>query len=146
MWTAVLIGWDPATPPPSPRVWVHIRVALLVSEDRRQLLVTPCPRDTNKALRVTRHAERKKLSELAQHSIYRGNTEGRYVATSSTGGSWFGYWHKQRNLNTESVFKETNTHCFFSGIGTSTPWLPLLTQLKCSPFLTFISSFFLCHR
>jgi hypothetical protein len=29
-----------ATPPP-PRIWAHIRGALLVSQDRRHLLVTP---------------------------------------------------------------------------------------------------------
>ncbi len=40
MCTAVLIGWDPATPP-SPRNWTSITRALLVSKDRRHLLVTP---------------------------------------------------------------------------------------------------------
>ncbi len=29
--------------PPSPRIWVHIRRALLVSQDRRHLFVTPPP-------------------------------------------------------------------------------------------------------
>ncbi len=38
--TAVLIGSHPATSP-SPRIWAHIRGALLVSQDRRHLFVTP---------------------------------------------------------------------------------------------------------
>ncbi len=38
--TAVLIGWDPATPP-SPRIWAHIRGRYLGSQDRRHLFVTP---------------------------------------------------------------------------------------------------------
>ncbi len=38
MCTAVLIGWDLATPL---RIWAHVRGALLVSQDRRHLLVTP---------------------------------------------------------------------------------------------------------
>ncbi len=38
--TAVLIGWDPPTLP-SPRIWAHIQGALLVSQDRQQLFVTP---------------------------------------------------------------------------------------------------------
>ncbi len=37
--TAVLIGWDPATPP-FVRIYAHTR-ALLVSQDRRHLIVTP---------------------------------------------------------------------------------------------------------
>ncbi len=42
MCSAVLIGWDPATPP-SPRIWAHVCTrALLVSQDRRHLFVTPC--------------------------------------------------------------------------------------------------------
>ncbi len=45
MCTAVLIGWDPATPP-LPRIWAHIVYVhgaweLLVSLDRRHLFVTP---------------------------------------------------------------------------------------------------------
>ncbi len=40
MCTAVLIDWDPATPP-SPCIWIRITRALLVSEDRRHLFVTP---------------------------------------------------------------------------------------------------------
>jgi hypothetical protein len=42
MCTAVLIGWDPATPP-SPCIWTPVTRALLVSKDRRYLFVTPCP-------------------------------------------------------------------------------------------------------
>ncbi len=38
--TAVLIGWDPTTPPP-PHLVSNTR-ALLVSQDRRHLSVTPC--------------------------------------------------------------------------------------------------------
>ncbi len=41
MSTAVLIGWDPQ-PSPSPRIMAQIRGALLVSSDRRHLLLTPC--------------------------------------------------------------------------------------------------------
>ncbi len=37
----VLIGWDPTTPSLSPRLGSYTR-ALLVSQDRRQLFVTPC--------------------------------------------------------------------------------------------------------
>jgi hypothetical protein len=43
--TAALIGWDPATPPPSslpPHMGSYTR-ALLVSQDRRHLFVTPWP-------------------------------------------------------------------------------------------------------
>ncbi len=40
MCTAVLIGWDPATPP-SPRIWTRITWSLLVSKDRRHLFVIP---------------------------------------------------------------------------------------------------------
>jgi hypothetical protein len=43
MCTAVLIGWDPANPPPSPPL--HLGSywrAFLVSQDRRHLFVTPC--------------------------------------------------------------------------------------------------------
>jgi hypothetical protein len=29
-------------PPPSPRIWAHIRGAILVSQDRRHLFVIPC--------------------------------------------------------------------------------------------------------
>ncbi len=39
--TAVLIGWDPP-PLPSPRIWAHRQGALLVSQDRQHLFVTPC--------------------------------------------------------------------------------------------------------
>jgi hypothetical protein len=39
--TAVLIGWDPATPPPFPPHLGSYQRALLVSQDRRHLLVTP---------------------------------------------------------------------------------------------------------
>ncbi len=39
--TAVLIGWDPATLPPPPRIWAHRQGALLVSQDRQHLFVTP---------------------------------------------------------------------------------------------------------
>ncbi len=40
--TAELIGWNPATNPPSPRTWANIHTrALLVSQDRRNLFVTP---------------------------------------------------------------------------------------------------------
>ncbi len=42
MFTAVLIGWDPATPP-SPRTWTGITMALLASKVRRHLCVTPPP-------------------------------------------------------------------------------------------------------
>ncbi len=42
MCTAVPIGWDPATPPPSPSIWTRITRAILVSKDRRHLFVTPC--------------------------------------------------------------------------------------------------------
>ncbi len=39
---AVLIGWSPATPPPlTPHLGAYTR-ALLVSQDRRHLFVTPC--------------------------------------------------------------------------------------------------------
>jgi hypothetical protein len=42
MCTAVLIGRDPATSPPTLAfAWTRIRGALLVSLDRRHLLVTP---------------------------------------------------------------------------------------------------------
>ncbi len=40
MYTAVLIGWDPTTPP-LPRIWTRITRALFVSQDRRHLFVTP---------------------------------------------------------------------------------------------------------
>jgi hypothetical protein len=43
--TAVLIVWDPATPP-SPRIWTRITRALLVSQDRRHLFVTTCSLST----------------------------------------------------------------------------------------------------
>jgi hypothetical protein len=36
----------PRSPPPLPRIWAHIREALLVSKDRRHLLVTPCRQAT----------------------------------------------------------------------------------------------------
>ncbi len=39
--TAVLIGWDPATPPLPPHLGSHMR-SLLVSQDRRHLFVTLC--------------------------------------------------------------------------------------------------------
>ncbi len=39
--TAVLIGWDPAIPPLPPHLGSYTR-ALLVSQDRRHLFVTPC--------------------------------------------------------------------------------------------------------
>jgi hypothetical protein len=48
MCTAVLIGWDPATPP-LPRIWTRITVltrAQLVSKYRRHLFVTPWLCDT----------------------------------------------------------------------------------------------------
>ncbi len=40
MCVAILIGWDPATPPISPHLDSYAR-ALLVSKDRRHLFVTP---------------------------------------------------------------------------------------------------------
>ncbi len=39
--TALLIGWDPATPPPLPPHLGSYTRALLVSQDRRHLFVTP---------------------------------------------------------------------------------------------------------
>ncbi len=39
--TAVLIGWDPATPPFPPHLGSYTR-ALLVSQKRPHLFVTPC--------------------------------------------------------------------------------------------------------
>ncbi len=43
MCTAVLIGWVPATPPPPPPPHLGSNTgALLVSQDRRHLYVTPC--------------------------------------------------------------------------------------------------------
>ncbi len=39
--TAVLIGWDPATPPLLPHLGSYTR-ALLAGKDRRHLFVTPC--------------------------------------------------------------------------------------------------------
>ncbi len=41
MCTAVLIGWDPATPPLPPHLDSYYE-ALLVNKDRRHLFVTPC--------------------------------------------------------------------------------------------------------
>ncbi len=41
MYTAVLIGWDFRTLPPPPHLNSYAR-ALLVSQDRRHLFVTPC--------------------------------------------------------------------------------------------------------
>ncbi len=43
MCTAVLIGWDPATPslPPHLDSWTHTTRALLVSKDRRHVFVAP---------------------------------------------------------------------------------------------------------
>ncbi len=41
LFTAVLIGWDPATPPLPPHLGSYTR-ALLASQDRRHLFVTPC--------------------------------------------------------------------------------------------------------
>jgi hypothetical protein len=42
MCIAALIGWDPAIrPSPLPRIWTRNSRALLVSKDRRHLLVTP---------------------------------------------------------------------------------------------------------
>jgi hypothetical protein len=40
MYTAVLIGWGPQPPPPPPHLGSYLR-ALLVSQDRRHLFVTP---------------------------------------------------------------------------------------------------------
>ncbi len=40
LWTAVLIGWGPATPPLPAHLDLYTR-ALLVSQDRRNLFVTP---------------------------------------------------------------------------------------------------------
>ncbi len=58
MCTAALIGWGPAIPP-SPRIWTRYTRALLVSKDRRHILVAPCccrrtGRGTASALRTTR--------------------------------------------------------------------------------------------
>ncbi len=39
MSSAVLIGWNPSTPPPSARIWAHIRGRFW--SDRRHLFVTP---------------------------------------------------------------------------------------------------------
>jgi len=39
--TAALIGWDPATPSLPPHLGLYTR-ALLVSQDRRHLFITPC--------------------------------------------------------------------------------------------------------
>ncbi len=41
LYIAVLVGWNPATPP-SPRHWGSYTRALLVSQDRRHLFVTSC--------------------------------------------------------------------------------------------------------
>ncbi len=41
LWTSVLIGWDLATPPLNPHLSLYTR-ALLVSQDRKHLFVTPC--------------------------------------------------------------------------------------------------------
>jgi hypothetical protein len=39
--------------PPPPRIWAHIRGALLVSQERRHLLVTPCPPHSSTAEQVS---------------------------------------------------------------------------------------------
>ncbi len=60
MCTAVLIAWDPATPP-LPCIWTSITRALLVSKDRQQLCVTPwflpstaqCPPGVTKRCRLS---------------------------------------------------------------------------------------------
>ncbi len=76
MCTAVLIGWDPATPPLPPHLGSYTR-ALLVSQDRRPLFVTPglhslhgrmCDRDT--VGRSTDSHDQPKLFELP-HSLPR---------------------------------------------------------------------------
>ncbi len=91
----------------------------------------------------------KKASELVQHSFHRESTEGRNVVTSSTSGVWFGYLHKQRNMNMEGVLKETSTHGSFVWYWNQhslTPSAKTATMFILFTFLTSTSSFSLCHR
>jgi hypothetical protein len=51
--TGVLIGWDPATPTPSPRIWARIRGRLLDRQDGWHPFVTPsCSLSRRQAFRL----------------------------------------------------------------------------------------------
>jgi len=67
MCTAVLIGWDPATPPFPPHCDSYTR-ALLVSKDRRHLFVTPWGRP--KAMRRSRDLRLYASSKTHQKSRF----------------------------------------------------------------------------